>query len=242
LAGNRSGKNQNDPPAAEGSEPSGTEHLERILELELTVRALERQMEQRSREALHNGIQQGLEQGRQQGHQQGHQQGLQQGLTQGLEQGRQEGDATARQELAAQVEGQMQKLSRTIEEISGLRQRFRHEAEEDVVQLALAIARRVLHRELTIDPGAMLGLVKVALDQLDVREIHRLRVHPDQAAPLQASFERMGLPRRLQVEADPSLERGAALFETTRGTLDASAETQLAEIERGFTDLVRHVK
>jgi len=27
------------------------------------------------------------------------------------------------------------------------------------------------------------------------------------------------------------------IFETTRGSLDASAETQLREIERGFTDL-----
>jgi flagellar assembly protein FliH len=40
------------------------------------------------------------------------------------------------------------------------------------------------------------------------------------------------------VTPDPGLERGAAVLETARGELDASIETQLAEIERGFADLV----
>jgi flagellar assembly protein FliH len=45
--------------------------------------------------------------------------------------------------------------------------------------------------------------------------------------------------RNIELVPDASLERGAAIFETTRGNLDASIETQLREIERGFTDLVR---
>ena len=159
-----------------------------------------------------------------------------------FQKGLQQGDANVRQQIGAQTEAAFAKLARSVEEISGLRQRCRHEAESDVVKLALAIARRVLHRELTVDPEAMLGLVKAALQKLDSRELHRLRVHPDHAATIKRHFESMGLPRRLEVEADPTLERGAALFETTRGSLDASAETQFAEIERGFTDLVRHAK
>ena len=49
----------------------------------------------------------------------------------------------------------------------------------------------------------------------------------------------MGLPRRVEVIGDPGLERGAAILDSSRGALDASVETQLAEIERGFADLVR---
>jgi flagellar assembly protein FliH len=153
--------------------------------------------------------------------------------------GVQQGDATARQQLGAQQEAAMQRLGRTIEEISGMRQRCRYAAEEDVVKLALAIARRILHRELTVDPSAILGLVKAALAGLDVRELHRIRIHPGQAGPLRTQLEAMGLPQRCEVVGDAALERGAAILETTHGSVDASVETQLEEIERGFSDLIR---
>lgn len=159
-----------------------------------------------------------------------------------FQQGRQEGESAARREAAAEMDATLQRMARSIEEISGVRQRSRHEAERDVVQLALAVARRILHREISVDPEAIIGLVKAALDKLDIREVHRVRLHPDQVAPMQRYFERMGMPRRLEVIADHSLERGAALLESEHGAMDASVETQLAEIERGFTDLVRHAK
>ncbi len=82
------------------------------------------------------------------------------------QQGFQEGKAAARQEVAAQIEAMNGRLARSIEELTGLRQRFRHEAEEDVVALALAIARRILHRELTVAPEALLGLVKAGFEKI----------------------------------------------------------------------------
>ncbi len=132
-------------------------------------------------------------------------------------------------------------VARTIEELSGLRQRFRHEAEQDVVALAIAIARRILHRELTVAPEALLGLVKAALEKIELREVHRVRVSRYDAPMVTQYLEKMGLPRPIEVIADPGLLRGAAVLESSRGALDASVETQLAEIERGFADLVRRV-
>jgi len=41
------------------------------------------------------------------------------------------------------------------------------------------------------------------------------------------------------VLGDPQLTPGSAVFETSRGELDASVSTQLDEIQRGLTDLVR---
>jgi flagellar assembly protein FliH len=149
--------------------------------------------------------------------------------------GRQEGETVAR----AQLQETIVRLGRSIEEISGVRQRARHEAENDMVGLALAIARRVLRRELTVDPEALQGVVKAALERIDARELHRVRTHPEHAAHIAQQLERIGIPRRVEVAADPVLERGAVVFETTRGALDASVDTQLAEIERGFADLVR---
>ncbi len=155
------------------------------------------------------------------------------------ERGFEEGQAAARQEIAAELTNINTRAARAIEELSGLRPRFRHEAEEDVVALAIAIARRILHRELTIAPEALLGLVKAALAKMESRELHRVRVARPDAAMVGQFLEKIGTPAHVEVVGDPALDRGALIFEAARGELDASVETQFAEIERGFADLVR---
>lgn len=152
----------------------------------------------------------------------------------GFQQGRVEGEQGARAELAALME----RLARTIADLSGTRDAFRREAEEDVVRLSLGVARRILHRELSVDPDALLGVIRVALGKFEARELHRILISPQDHAALAAALTSLKLPRQVEVISDPSLERGAALFETVKGTLDASVDTQLDEIERGFLDVL----
>lgn len=155
------------------------------------------------------------------------------------QQGYAEGQAAGRQSLAGPVEAMQLKLARSIEEITGSRLRYRREAEKDVVALALAVARRILHRELTVSPEALLGLVKAALDKMEAREVHQVRVSRQDAAMVRQFFEQMGLPQRVEVIADAGLMPGGVTIESGHGLLDASVDTQLAEIERGFADLVK---
>jgi len=49
----------------------------------------------------------------------------------------------------------------------------------------------------------------------------------------------LNFPPALEIVADASLQAGSAIFETSRGELDASINTQLAEIDRGLADVVR---
>jgi flagellar assembly protein FliH len=154
-------------------------------------------------------------------------------------QGFEEGQAVARQSLMGQLEAMQLKLGRSIEELTGSRLRYRREAEQDVVALALAVARRILHRELTVAPEALLGLVKAALDKMEAREVHQVRVARQDAGILRQFFEQMGLPHKVEVIADANLAPGSVIIESSRGLLDASVDTQLAEIGRGFADLVR---
>ena len=164
---------------------------------------------------------------------------VEQRIRQAHQQGYAEGQAAGHQAQATQIEAMQVKLARTIEEITSLRPRYRQEAEQDLVALALMIARRILHRELTVSPEALLGLVKAALEKIDAREVNRVRVSRQDSAMVREFFEKMGLPHRIEVAADPSLGPGSVILESQRGSLDASVDTQLAEIERGFADLVR---
>lgn len=147
-----------------------------------------------------------------------------------------EGQQKGREEAAAEIGPVIQKLSATIAELAGLRRKIRGDAEADVVRLALAIAKRILHRELVTDPSAIQGLVHTALEKLANREIHRVRLHPGFTASVRECLERAGAAPAIEVVADNSLRRGDAVFETSLGDLDASVDTQLQEIERGFAD------
>jgi flagellar assembly protein FliH len=150
-----------------------------------------------------------------------------------------EGEAAGRSRAAAEMQAAIERLARSIEEISGLRARLRREAEGDLVRLTLAIARRILRRELAVDPDALHGLVLGALEKLQGQEICRVRVHPSHAALVSACLRQMAPASPVEVLPDPSREPGAVIFETGRGNLDASVESQLREIERGLADRLR---
>jgi len=152
--------------------------------------------------------------------------------------GMRQGEAEGRKQAVAQLEGELQRLGRTVAEMAGLRHAIRREAEEELVRLALAIARRILHRELTVDPGALTGLVKAALEKIEIRDTYRVRTHPEHVAAVTRCLAQIGAPQKIEVLPDTSLEKGSAIFETGRGSLDASVETQLAEIQRGLVDLL----
>ena len=150
-----------------------------------------------------------------------------------------EGESAGRTTAAAEIRPVMERMVRSIEEIAQLRGRLRREAEADMLQLSLAIARRVLRRELAMDPEAMHGLVLAALEKLQVQEICRVKAHPSQVAQISGAIQKAHPELHVAVVADPMREPGSLVLETERGNLDASVDTQLSEIERGLTDLLR---
>ena len=155
------------------------------------------------------------------------------------EEGRLEGETAGATRARQSLEPVIANLNAILGELSAQRGRVRAEAEEDAVKLAVAIARRVLYREIATDPDAILGLVKAAFQKLNARDTHRLRLSPADRAAIEEHRELLDLPPKLEIAADPALTAGSAVFETTRGELDASIDTQLAEIGRGLTDVMK---
>ncbi len=149
-----------------------------------------------------------------------------------------EGSAVGKQQAGAELQPVLERLGKCLAELASMRSRMRRDGEGDLVKLSIAIARRVLHRELTLDPESIGGLIKVALDKLESRELSRVRAHPDQVSTIRALLDRYS-SAKAEVVADTTLNKGDVLFETTHGALDASVDAQLREIERGLTDRLR---
>jgi flagellar assembly protein FliH len=153
-----------------------------------------------------------------------------------FEAGVKEGETAARQKLEGEVRHAVEQLAVTASEVAASRADAIRRAEADIVALSIEIARRILHRELSVDPAALGALVRAAVEKLASQQICRVRVHPDQEQLVRSILAQLGRGSEIEIVTDAAQSRGGALFETDNGSLDASVETQLREIERGFAD------
>jgi len=147
-----------------------------------------------------------------------------------------QGVESCRTDAQEQVREMLEKLAQSIKTLADLRHRMRHTAEEDLVKLSIAVAKRILNRELSVDPSSVQGIVHVALEKLQSREISRVRVHASHEPAIRNSLLALGPQSQIQLVADSTLHPGDVIFETTQGDFDASLDFQLKEIERGFAD------
>jgi len=159
-----------------------------------------------------------------------------QAVDQARESGLRDGESAGRARAAAELKPLAEKLARSIEQLAEMRPRLRREAEADMLRLSLAVARRILRRELAVDPGALHGLAMAALEKLTSQEICRVRVHPSMLSEMRAVLEKSPGRAAVEVVADAAGAPGTVVFETERGDLDASVEAQLEEIGRGLAD------
>lgn len=160
----------------------------------------------------------------------------------GYQQGVAAGEAAGAQKAQARLDPVLASFSGIIAELEATGTRLRMEAEQAAVALALEVARRVLHREVASDPEAILGLVKAAFQKAAAKDTRRLRLSPEDSETIRENRSRLNLPQGVEITADRTLPRGSAIFETSRGELDASVDTQLVEIERGLADVLKRRK
>jgi flagellar assembly protein FliH len=115
--------------------------------------------------------------------------------------------------------------------------RYLQAVEREVVELALAIAARVLRREAQADPLVLTGAVRVALGQLARTTKAQLKVPASDVslwAETIAHIPNLGV--RPTVVADEGISAGDCLLETELGFVDLGIESQLGEIERNLFD------
>jgi flagellar assembly protein FliH len=110
--------------------------------------------------------------------------------------------------------------------------------EAEVVQLALAIARKILHREAHVDPMLVAALVRIAIEKLRDGSTVTIRVSPARVASWKTYFAAQAIAARAQVVADAALSDLDCVLETELGIANFGLDTQLKEVEQGFFDLL----
>jgi hypothetical protein len=124
------------------------------------------------------------------------------------------------------------RLAASIELLAGERGRILARAESQLVELAAAIARRVIGRELSVDPSLLADLAAEGIDALGPKErlIVRLGEFDDDTAIETIRARLTARAPQCQVLQDPTLSRGACVVETEYGSVDESLEARLASV------------
>jgi len=156
-----------------------------------------------------------------------------------FEQGRQSGQQELRSESAAALAKNRERIGDALQQFVLERQDYYRRIEGEVVQLALAIARKILHREAQLDPHVLAGIVRITLEKLDTSTKVNLHVHPTDTADWRLYFaSQMEGVLAPEVQEDPAIAPGECRIETSLGSTEIGLQAQLKEIETGLLDLL----
>lgn len=160
-----------------------------------------------------------------------------------IEEARREARACAREEwereMAERVANERAAVLRSCEQFGGERARYFAGVEAEVVKLALAIAARVLHREVSLDPLLLTAAVRVALEKVAQESGVAVRVPAEDVAAWRRVFEEAAAGSGAELVGDERLGAGECVIDTNVGKVELGVSAQLAEIERGFFDLLQ---
>lgn len=146
--------------------------------------------------------------------------------------------AQVRQESEREMQRVRAGVTTALDQFAHQRDEYFLQVESEVVQLALAIARRLIHRETQVDPHLLAGLVNYELEQLEQSTAVRLLVSSD---ALKRWNELLAsLSRPVELAPDKTLSAFEVRIETALGSATVSFEHELKEIEHGFFDLLSH--
>jgi len=148
----------------------------------------------------------------------------------GFAEGQQAGAAAMQQETGALAK----KLAAALDDLVRAREQMIRHTEKQMVQLALAVARRVVHREVTVDPTAMLTMMRVALERVSDAARVTVRLNPADHQAVMAALADAPGSDQISMTADGRVPRGGCKVESEYGDIDAGVDAQIQEIARAL--------
>ncbi|MGC8520467.1 MAG: flagellar assembly protein FliH [Steroidobacteraceae bacterium] len=158
------------------------------------------------------------------------QQVLQQAEARGYQAGLERAQGEVRARLAA-LEERAQRLDAVFRVLARPLDQLDAEVEAQLVQLALAIGKQLVRRELRIEPAQIIAIVRDSIGQLPLaaREV-RVHLHPLDAAAVREHLSAGNGERVWTLVEDPTLARGGCLVQSDSSRIDARLESRIAAV------------
>lgn len=148
-----------------------------------------------------------------------HQQAYQEGFAAGMRDGRAQGEA-----FSQQMKDLLTEMERAL-------QRFESVMAEQILALALDIARQLVRRSIQIEPDIVLNVVREAIESLpQISQQPVLVLHPDDANMVRQMLAYEYQESVWRVVDDPHMARGGCRVETAESEIDATLESRWKRI------------
>ncbi|MBI1905622.1 MAG: flagellar assembly protein FliH [Rhodocyclales bacterium] len=150
---------------------------------------------------------------------------FEQARAEGMEAGRAEGLAAARAE-ATRLASLVSTMDAALDSVDDA-------VAEEIIALAIAVARRMVGQTLIDTPASIVDTVKEVLQQTSHNEV-RLHLHPDDAALVREHLATPLEQGHHRIVEDPAIQRGGCRAEATGSQIDATLETRWRRILEGM--------
>lgn len=112
------------------------------------------------------------------------------------------------------------------------------QVEGEIVQLALSIAAKILHREAQVDPMLLAALVRLAVERMREGSSVTIRVGRGRSQSWKQYFAAIPSMAHVEIAEDEQLSDQDCMLETELGSANFGLDSQLKEVEQGFFDLL----
>jgi flagellar assembly protein FliH len=167
-------------------------------------------------------------------HQEGLEKGLNEGRARGLEEGRREGRAQALRDSAEEFRKVQQAWLDAAQQWETRRQALEREGRRTVLEVALALGRKITHRVIEVDASIVSDQLAQALVQVLRPQDLTVRINPADREVVSAAMPLLSarFPQLAHVHLvdDAQVARGGCVVNCGQGAIDADIETQLRRI------------
>ena len=156
-------------------------------------------------------------------HAEGYEQGRKEGQAYGHREGLEEGRASTRERIE-RLDELLFALDKPFEQLD-------QQVENEIVTLVINMVRQLIRREVKLDPGQIVGVVREALGILPIsaRNI-RVVLHPDDAELLRKAYTLGEHDQKWQIVEDPVIQRGGCRIHTDTSQIDATLDSRLSSL------------
>ena len=169
----------------------------------------------------------------------GYADGLARGTDDGTAKGREEGRAQSLTARGEEIDALLGRWKAALQRWEDDRLAMRDAAREELLALAMRIARRIVLRVADLDPAVAAAQAEAAIDLAGQSHIVSIRVHPDDLAAVSevmpGLLDQAGKAPGSELVSDEQVGRGGVIVRTRAGEIDARLETQ---IERMVDELL----
>ncbi len=149
----------------------------------------------------------------------------------GFSMGRKEGRAQGHAEGRAETEVELKKLEALFCSLAEPISQLDDELETSIVELALVIAKQLVRREIKVEPGEIVAVVREAVHVLPILARNpTIYLHPEDIQLVRNALSLGEDEKSYRLEEDLLLTRGDCRVETESSYIDASIEARLSAI------------